>query len=83
MDVAQFEVKLQEIQNIVCMDSIPLELVIYFDQTAESYVPIPDWIIEKEGTKRVRIIAKDGKKTTHRCLRRLCHRRIFTIIAHL
>ena len=66
VDVAQFEVLkgefLFEIQNIVCMDSVPPELVINFDQTALNYVPIPDWTMEKEGTKRVEIIAKDDKR---------------------
>jgi len=27
-----------------------------------NYVPIPDWTMEKEGTKRVEIIAKDDKR---------------------
>ena len=66
VDVAQFEVLkgkyLLEIQNIVCMDSVPPELVINFDQTALNYVPIPDWTMEKEGTKRVEIIAKDDNR---------------------
>ena len=44
------------------MDSVPPELVINFDQTALNYVPIPDWIMEKEGTKQVEIIAKDDKR---------------------
>ena len=44
------------------MDSVPPELVISFDQTALNYVPIPDWTMEKEGTKRVEIIAKDDKR---------------------
>ena len=66
VDVAQFEVLkgefLLEIQNIVCMDSVPPELVINFDQTALNYVPIPDWTMEKEGTTQVEIIAKDDKR---------------------
>jgi len=41
VDVAQFEVLKSEfpleIQNIVCMDSIPPQLVINFDQTALNY----------------------------------------------
>ena len=55
VDVAQFKALkvefLLEVQNIVCMDSIPPELVINFDQTTLNYVPIPDWTMEKEGTK--------------------------------
>ena len=53
---------LLEIKNIVSMDEIPTDLVINFDQTALNYVPMSHWIMEKEGTKRVEIIAKDDKR---------------------
>ena len=49
-------------QNIVSMDEIPAELVINFDQTALSYVPASHWTLGREGTKRVKIIAKDDKR---------------------
>jgi len=66
VDVAQFEVLksefLLEIQNIVCMYSVPVELVINFDQTALNYVLIPDWTMEKKGTKRVEITTKSDKR---------------------
>ena len=53
---------LLEIKNIVSMDEIPTDLVINFDQTALNYVPMSHWIMEKGGTKRVEIIAKDDKR---------------------
>lgn len=65
VDVIQFqqlkEKLLLEIKNIVSMDEILAELVINFDQTAQSYVPASHWTMEREGTKRVEIIAKDDK----------------------
>ena len=66
VDVSQFqqlkEEFLLEIKNIVNMDEIPAELVINFDQTALNYVPASYWIMEREGSKRVEIIAKDDKR---------------------
>ena len=66
VDVSQFEQLkdefLLEIKNIVSMDEIPTDLVINFDQTALNYVPMSHWTMEKEGTKRVEIIAKDDKR---------------------
>ena len=47
---------------IVRMDEIPPQLVINFDQTALNYVPISHWTMDKEGAKRVKVIAKDDKR---------------------
>ena len=66
VDVAQFEQLkddfLLEIKTIVSMDEIPPELVINFDQTALNYVPISHWTMDKEGVKRVEVVAKDDKR---------------------
>ena len=44
------------------MDEIPPELVINFDQTALNYVPISHWTMDKEGVKRVEVVAKEDKR---------------------
>ena len=56
------EVKAQFLLDIkvVCeMEEIPFDLVINWDQTGIQYVP---WTVEKEGTKRVEIVAVDDKR---------------------
>jgi len=52
---------LLEIKNVVCMDEIPKDLIINFDQTGINYVPLTSWMMEQEGAKRVEIVAKDDK----------------------
>ena len=44
------------------MDEIPPDLIINFDQTGINYVPISSWTMEKEGAKRVEMVAKDNKR---------------------
>ena len=65
VDVADFEkIKkgfLLDVHNVMEMDEIPPDLVINFDQTAVHYVPVDDWTMAKEGSKRVEIIGKDDK----------------------
>ena len=54
---------LLDIKNvIITMDEIPVELIINFDQTALNYVPSTSWMMEKEGTSRVEVVAKDDKR---------------------
>lgn len=65
IDVERFkeikEVFLLDVKNVITMDEIPVELIINFDQTALNYVPATSWTMEKEGTKRVEVVAKDDK----------------------
>ena len=59
------EVKQQfllDIKVVVEMEEIPSELVINWDQTGINYVPSDSYTMEKEGTKRVPIIAADDKR---------------------
>ena len=44
------------------MNEIPPDLVINFDQTAVHYVPVDNWTMAKEGSKRVEIIGKNDKR---------------------
>ena len=59
------EVKAQfllDIKVVVEMDDIPFDLVINWDQTGIHYVPVGSWTMEKEGSKRVEIVAVDDKR---------------------
>ena len=56
---AQF---LLDIKVVVEMDEIPFDLVINWDQTGIHYVPVGSWTMEKEGSKRVEIVAVDDKR---------------------
>ena len=66
MTVQKFdEVKTQfllDIKAVVEMDEVPFELIINWDQTGIHYVPVSSWTMEKEGSKRVEIIAIDDKR---------------------
>ena len=53
---------LLDIKQVIVMDEIPAELVINFDQTALNIVPVSDWTMEVEGSKRVEVAGKDDKK---------------------
>ena len=53
---------LLEIKQVIVMDEIPAELVINFDQTSLNVVPVSDWTMEVEGSKRVEVAGKDDKK---------------------
>ena len=53
---------LLEVKNIVAMDEIPYELILNFDQTGLNYIPVTHWTMEKEGAKRVEVVAKDDKQ---------------------
>ena len=48
-----------DIKAVVEVEEIPTDLIINWDQTGINYVPTNTWTMEKEGTKRVEIIAAD------------------------
>ena len=56
---AQF---LLDIRVVVEMDDIPFDLVINWDQTGIRYVPVGSGTMEKEGSKKVEIVAVDDKR---------------------
>ena len=53
---------LLEINHVIVMDEILANLVINFDQTGLHFVPVSEWTMEAEGTKRVEVAGKDDKK---------------------
>ena len=52
---------LLEIKQVIVMDEIPTELI-NFDQTGLNIVPVSDWTMEVEGSKRVEVAGKYDKK---------------------
>lgn len=64
VDVERFDIVkqafLMDIKNIVCLDEIPPELIINWDQTAIQYVPVGSWTMEY--AKKVEIAGKDDKR---------------------
>ena len=51
---------LLDIKLIISMDEIPEDLVINLDQTGIHYIPVSDWTIAEEGSKRVEIRCWEG-----------------------
>jgi len=50
------------VQNTICMDEIPGDMIVNFDQTGIHYIPVMPWTMDKEGVKHVEIVAKDDKR---------------------
>jgi len=53
---------LADIRSVVEMEDVPPSLVIIWEHTATKIVPSSQWTMEKRGTKRVEIAAKDDKR---------------------
>ena len=51
-----------DIKSVVKFEEIPEELILNWDQTAMKIVPSASWTMEKKGSKRVEISAKDDKR---------------------
>ena len=58
---------LLDINQVIVMDEIPADLVINFDQTGLHFVPVSEWTMEAEGTKRVEVAGKDDKDSLLQC----------------
>ena len=53
---------LQRIKDEVQAFSLPLDLIMNFDQTNSKLVPVSDWTLKKEGSKQVAIVGKEDKR---------------------
>ena len=53
------------------MEEVPSDLIINWDQTSVHYIPISQWTMEKQGTKHVKIVAADDKKTNYNSISRV------------
>ena len=50
------------IQSIVEMEEIPSDMIINWDQTAIKYVPVSNWMMANEGSRRVEVVAACNKR---------------------
>jgi hypothetical protein len=66
VDVAEFECLktkfLHDIKVVTITEEIPDCLVINWDQTGINYVPVSNWTMEKEGSRRVEVFGADDKQ---------------------
>ena len=53
---------LVDIETFTSLEEIPESLVFDWDQTAIKYVPVPDWSMDKKGTKKVKLAGLDDKQ---------------------
>ena len=52
----------QRIKEEVDMWSIPLTLIINWDQTGSKLVPVSEWTMELEGARQVAVVGKEDKR---------------------
>ena len=56
---------LLDIKAVVQLEEIPDSLIINWDQTGINYVPVSEWAMSKEGSKRVEVVGlKDKRQIT-------------------
>ena len=53
---------LLDIKVVVNLEDILNELILNWDQTAINYVPVSNWTMAKEGSKKVKIAGVDDKR---------------------
>ena len=53
---------LLDIKAIVDLEDIPRDLILNWDQTAINYVPVSNWTMAKQGSKKVKIAGVDDKR---------------------
>ena len=59
---AQKALFLHDVKSIIVMEEIPPQLVINWDHTGINFVPVSNWTMAKEGSKRIEIFGKDDKR---------------------
>jgi len=50
-----------DIETFTSLEEIPESPVFNWDQMAIKYVPVPDWTMDKKGTKKVKLVGLDDK----------------------
>ena len=53
---------LMDIKAIATMEEVPDEMILNWDQTAIKYIPISNWTMATEGSKRIELIGQDDKR---------------------
>ncbi len=67
-----------DIQAIVELEEIPPDLIINWDHTGIHYVPVSNWTLAKEGSKRIEIAGSDDKRQiTVQSLGNFCLHRLY------
>ena len=65
-DIEHFEERkeqfLIDIKAVVIIEEIPDSLIINWDQTGINYIPVSQWTMAKEGSKRVEIVGLNDKR---------------------
>ena len=53
---------LMDIKAVVTMEDVPEDMIVNWDQTAIKYIPLSNWTMAKEGSKRVEVVGIDDKR---------------------
>ena len=51
-----------DIKAVVTMEEIPNDLIVNWDQTGLNYVPVSQWMMAREGSKRVEVVGLNDKR---------------------
>ena len=51
-----------DVKAIVAVEEIPDDMMLNWDQTTIKYIPLSNWIIDKEEPKRVEVVDSDHKR---------------------
>ena len=80
MTVANFgELKdnfLMDIKAIATMKEVPDDMILNWDQTTIKYIPVSNWTMATEGSKRIELIGQETTNYCHFC--RVSDRKLFT-----
>jgi len=50
---------LMGIMAVLTVRDVPDEMIVNWDQTAVKYIPVSNWTMAKEGSKRVEVLKRD------------------------
>lgn len=53
---------LYDIRSIFVLEEIPSHLIVNWDHTGLNYAPVSNWIMTKEGSKKVEIVGINDKR---------------------
>ena len=53
---------LMDIKAIATMEEVPDEMILNWDQTAIKYIPVSNWTMATEGSKRIELIGQDDNR---------------------
>ena len=55
---------LMDIKAVVVMEEVPGDMILNWDQTAVEYIPVSNWTMAIEGSKRIELIGDDKQQIT-------------------